>query len=226
MLAALKQLWRYSVAMGWVETSPAAQITEQVIGARLRARSRVLTEDEIRFVLASQAPQAPVWRFLLATGLRISEAYSGHRDGDHWVVPPEASKNAEEHRVWLSPIARHQLDEAWPWPPKWQAQLVLSSMKVGWSCHDLRRTLSTRMNDQLKIPPHIVEKMLNHSLGGVMAIYNRAAYDEERQTALEAWSAWLLALVDAHPADVVAASGEGVMLERILAELTPLRRSS
>lgn len=203
MLAALKTLFSHSVAMGWIETSPAVQITEKVIGATLQSRSRVLTDDEILFVLKSEAPQAPIWRFLLATGLRISEAYNGHRDGDCWVVPPEASKNTEPHRVWLSPIACQQLDDAWPWLPKWQAQLVLSTMKVGWSCHDLRRTFSTRMNGQIKAAPYVVEKMLNHSLGGVMAIYNRAAYLDERRDALEAWSTWLLALDEAPSAEVV-----------------------
>jgi hypothetical protein len=46
------------------------------------------------------------------------------------------------------------------------------------------------------IAPHIVEKLLNHSLPGVMGVYNRETYDAERQQALEAWSAKLLGFVD------------------------------
>jgi hypothetical protein len=42
--------------------------------------------------MRSNLPQASMWRFLLATGLRISEGYNGHRDGDHWIVPKEHSK--------------------------------------------------------------------------------------------------------------------------------------
>ena len=59
------------------------------------------------------------------------------------------------------------------------------------------------MNDQIKAPPYVVEKMLNHSLGGVMAIYNRAAYDAERREALDAWSAWLQCLIEPQPIAVV-----------------------
>lgn len=52
--------------------------------------------------------------------------------------------------------------------------------------HDLRRTLATRMND-LGVAPHIVEQLLGHSLGGVMAIYNRSQYLPEKKQALDMW---------------------------------------
>ncbi len=41
------------------------------------------------------------------------------------------------------------------------------------------------------IPPHVVDKILNHTQGtikGVAAIYNRHQYLEERKPALEAWA--------------------------------------
>jgi hypothetical protein len=50
--------------------------------------------------------------------------------------------------------------------------------------------------------PYIVEKMLNHTFGGVMAAYNHATYEAERREALEAWSAWLRGLT-AMPGSVV-----------------------
>ena len=45
--------------------------------------------------------------------------------------------------------------------------------------HDIRRTVATRLNDA-GIAPHIVEKMLNHHLQGVMRVYNKAQYEDER----------------------------------------------
>ncbi len=203
MLSALKGLFGYAVARGWVDTSPAAPVKQVVVGASAKARSRVLSDDEIRWVMTSDLPPAPVWRFLLATGLRVGEAYSGHREGQHWLVPAEFSKNGQEHRVWLSPLALAQL-EAHPWiAPKWQTQTTVSLLRLGWSCHDLRRTFSTRMNEDMKVAPHVVEAMLNHRLKGVAGAYNRAEYLDERGDALEAWSAWLLALVNPPTADVV-----------------------
>ncbi len=46
--------------------------------------------------------------------------------------------------------------------------------------HDLRRTMATRLSD-LGVMPHVIEKMLNHQMEGVMAVYNRAEYLEERK---------------------------------------------
>lgn len=52
--------------------------------------------------------------------------------------------------------------------------------------HDLRRTAATRMAD-LSVHAHIIEKILNHRMKGVMAVYNYAEYLPERQGALVSW---------------------------------------
>ncbi|WXG51453.1 MAG: tyrosine-type recombinase/integrase [Candidatus Sedimenticola sp. (ex Thyasira tokunagai)] len=53
--------------------------------------------------------------------------------------------------------------------------------------HDLRRTLRTHLS-KLKIPPHIAEKCLNHSLGRIEETYDVHTYYEERKEALEKWA--------------------------------------
>lgn len=202
LLAVFKGLFGYAVANGWIAQSPAAQLTQAVVGAPDKARERVLTDDELRFVMTTDIAAGPLLRFLLATGLRLGEAYNGHREGQHWVVPSAASKNKREHRVWLSSLAVAQL-QSHPWAARRETvQHWLTVNAGGWTAHDLRRSFATR-NNAMGVAPHIVEKMLNHSLEGMMAVYNRATYDDERRDALEAWSAWLLALVEARPADVV-----------------------
>ncbi|MCZ4337372.1 tyrosine-type recombinase/integrase [Shewanella colwelliana] len=55
-----------------------------------------------------------------------------------------------------------------------------------WTLHDLRRTLATRLND-LGIPPHVVEHLLEHSVSGVAGIYNRGHYINEKKVALDKW---------------------------------------
>jgi integrase len=55
-----------------------------------------------------------------------------------------------------------------------------------WTLHDLRRTFDTRLND-LGVEPYVVEKLLGHTLGGTMAIYNKSQYVPQKKAALEIW---------------------------------------
>jgi integrase len=67
-----------------------------------------------------------------------------------------------------------------------------------WTLHDLRRTAATGMA-RLKIPPHVVDKVLNHTSGtirGVAKVYNKFEYLEERAAALDAWSRFVMSLVN------------------------------
>jgi integrase len=60
--------------------------------------------------------------------------------------------------------------------------------------HDLRRTAATRMAD-LSVHAHIIEKILNHKMKGVMAVYNYAEYLPERKQALIDWGKCIAAYV-------------------------------
>jgi len=55
-----------------------------------------------------------------------------------------------------------------------------------WVPHDLRRTVATHLNE-MEILPHVVEKILNHKMQGVMAVYNKADYWPQRVEALKLW---------------------------------------
>ncbi len=63
------------------------------------------------------------------------------------------------------------------------------------------------MND-LGIPPHIVELLLGHSLGGVMAVYNRSLYLPEKLDALNKWLDRLDVLSTRHENVVLLKAGE------------------
>lgn len=67
-----------------------------------------------------------------------------------------------------------------------------------WTLHDLRRTFSTTLNN-MGIAPHVVEQLLGHTLGGVMAVYNRSQYLPEKLDALNKWIERLSIISDAHP---------------------------
>jgi integrase len=87
-------------------------------------------------------------------------------------------------------------------------QAVTTSEKAkieGWILHDLRRTAATGMA-RLNIPPHVVDRILNHVSGtirGVAAVYNRHAYLEERKAALGAWARHVEGLVRPAAVNVV-----------------------
>jgi integrase len=63
--------------------------------------------------------------------------------------------------------------------------------------HDLRRTAASHMA-KLGVAPHVVDRILNHSSGtisGVAAVYNRFEYENERRSALAAWSNYVTGLI-------------------------------
>jgi integrase len=76
-----------------------------------------------------------------------------------------------------------------------------------WTPHDLRRTLSTQMNE-LGILPHVVEAILNHVSShqsgkkGVGGVYNKALYLRERVDALNLWADHLAWIVEGHQNNV------------------------
>ena len=74
-----------------------------------------------------------------------------------------------------------------------------------WTLHDLRRTFGTKLAE-LRVPPHVVERLLNHKLGsianqtgGVVSaiaeVYNRHAYLPEMREAIEKWEVYLTSLL-------------------------------
>jgi len=66
-----------------------------------------------------------------------------------------------------------------------------------WRHHDLRRTATTGMA-RLGIPPHVADRVLNHTSGtisGVAAVYNHFQYLDERRDALAAWGRFVEGLV-------------------------------
>ena len=62
--------------------------------------------------------------------------------------------------------------------------------------HDLRRTFVTEMNE-LGVEPYVIEKLFNHSMNGVMAVYNKAEYADERIEAASLWGKHVIKIISA-----------------------------
>lgn len=60
---------------------------------------------------------------------------------------------------------------------------------VPWTPHDLRRTVATRIAEQLGVGgEQMIKRVLGHTDGSVTAIYNRYGYVKEMRAVLERWA--------------------------------------
>jgi integrase len=189
-LGAIKGMLDLAVESGHLEISPLAGVTSRITGYKPQARDRVLDDDEIRLLWSWTHPNAALLRFLLLSGLRISEAQKGHQDGDRWIVPAQHSKTRTEHWVFLTDLAKEQLQtpfnrsttavQAWV-----KRHLKKANVDPRWTPHDLRRTAVTRMND-VGVDPFVAERTIGHTLPTkMMSVYNQASYETERIDAME-----------------------------------------
>jgi integrase len=128
------------------------------------------------------------------------------RIGDRFLFTTNGHRPVSGFSKAKSRLDRHMLG-------LWRAELANAGKDpdqaaiADWILHDLRRTAATGMA-KLNLPPHLVDKILNHVSGtirGVAAIYNRHSYFDDRQAALEAWGRHIENLVRAAPPSNVVA---------------------
>lgn len=177
---------------GLIDTNPLAGTTNRIAGGSEKSRDRTLTDDEIRNLWHDGHEHSPLLRFILLTGLRISEAQTATNDMlDGNKLHIVENKSSRPHWVWLTKLAKEQLGDYdgclfEPRSPT-ATQARLKRLNTGWTPHDIRRTFATRLAS-IGCPIHIIEKMLNHSMQGVAAIYNRYEYEAERIEWAQKWA--------------------------------------
>lgn len=212
LLTDTKLLMSFAVERGWLESSPAELITQRTVGGREKTRDRYLTDAElVRFLQILQTDRfAPATRYALAllliTGQRSNEVrglHSGELTGGAWRIPPQRAKNNIANIVSLPFLGKVVLASAivelgsTPFDGMEGQVLARATNRMAFdppfTPHDLRRTMATHMAD-LGVAPHVIEKCLNHTLGGVMAIYNRSDYAAEKAAAWRLWARHLLKL--------------------------------
>lgn len=199
----LRQMFGLAVELGYRDDNPADQITARVTGYKQVDRNRVLTDKEIVLLWHDPSKNARLCRFLLLTGVRIGEAQEAApwtTRGSRWDIPAHFSKNNDPTWVYLTDTAKAQLKAgafentataAQAWLRRW---CDARDIEPRFTPHDLRRTVSTRLNDA-GVEPYIVEKLLNHRMQGVMAVYNRAEYEGQRVDAYKKLERLMLEVV-------------------------------
>jgi integrase len=200
------------------------------------ARDRVLTEAELRTLLAALPDDdyGDIIRLLVYTVARRDEIGGLRWDDINFEkalieIPAERMKNGRAHQIPLSGPAlailkkRTQGDrdhvfgrgergfQGWSRRRK-DLDDRIAGPRPDWVLHDVRRTGSTVMHEQLGILPHIVERTLAHigHQSGIAGKYNKADYIVEKRRALERWAEYVDAVVSGVPSK--RKSGEIVQL--------------
>ncbi|MBI5260147.1 MAG: tyrosine-type recombinase/integrase [Burkholderiales bacterium] len=154
---------------------------------------------------------------ILLTMVRKSElllARWAHVDFEQaeWHIPAEHSKTGKPHIVFLShqalalfkelqmlaggselvmpgrgsltkPFAHNAINSA--------LKVALAGQDIpAFTIHDLRRTASTLLHEN-GWASDVVEKALNHTIGGVRGVYNRAEYEAQRREMLQFWADYI-----------------------------------
>lgn len=217
-----KQALRYCRVRRYAFSRELDDLTICDVGKKQAKRDRVLSHDELVDVwrLSNDKDQQlyhqALLKILIVFGARTQEVRLstwGEWDFEKglWTVPKAHSKTSEKIirpipkslYPWLQELRNNTGDDyilgelRRPESVSQHGRLIYK--KLGhdepWTLHDLRRTFATRLNE-LGVMPHVVEQLLGHSLGGVMAIYNRSQYLPEKERALELWLERLALLMD------------------------------
>ena len=224
--AVLRPFFKWCVGRQYIALSPMENLAAPSLP---KARDRILSDDEIKsFWKATDTScqgmylWGPFYRLLMLTAQRREEV-GGIRwsevdlDKAVWTIPSERTKNGKAHIVHLSPLAVVTLKSLTRANSEYIFTTTLKAPISGygrakkrldglteikdWVVHDIRRTAASGMA-KLGFQPHIIERVLNHvsgAQGGLVAVYQRYEYLEERRRAIEAWGTYVDGLIADKP---------------------------
>lgn len=220
--AKLHRLFAWAVGRDILTVSPMTGLPKP--GSET-SRDRVLTDDELVAVWNGAGklsyPFGPAHQLLILTGARreeIGRLRWSEVAHDRIELKGERTKNGEAHIIPLSAPARALLEAlprfagsdfvfssdgskpiaAWARAKK---QIDKLAAIDPWRVHDLRRTVATGLQ-RLGVSLQVVEAILGHTAGsraGIVQIYQRYSYADEKRAALEAWGAHVIALIEGRP---------------------------
>jgi len=224
--ARLHRFFTWTVERGILAASPMTGLPKPASEVK---RDRVLTDDELVAVwrAAEQLsyPFGTATQLLILTGGRreeIGQLRWTEIAGNTVNLKGARTKNGEPHDIPLSASAMTLLNDAprvgdcdfvfttngktpisgWS---RAKEQLDEIAGVANWRLHDLRRVVATSLQ-KLGTPLQVTEACLGHISGsraGVVGIYQRHNYANEKRSALEAWGEHVTALVEGRETGVL-----------------------
>jgi integrase len=228
LLAHLRTLFNWALSRDLISVSPCAGVQPQ---GQEQSRDRVLCDDELKRVWTACTdigwPFGPITKLLILTGARREEVAQMawqelDLDAGLWTLPASRAKNNVQHEVPLSAAAVDILkalpkkkgikllftttgDTPVSGFSKFKDKLDQRSGVTNWRTHDLRRTVATGLA-KLGIQLPVIEKVLNHASGsfaGIVGVYQKHSFADEKRAALDKWARHVMTLVDGKPATVI-----------------------
>jgi integrase len=117
LLADMRQMFEFARARQIIEANPCDGLSKAQFGGAKVERDRVLSEAEIRELLAKipgaklqKRTEAAIW-LMLSTGCRVGEISKARGPLSIWragfgLIPAEVAKNTKEHRIYLVSFRR------------------------------------------------------------------------------------------------------------------------
>jgi integrase len=219
----LRVIFAFAIERELITINPVIGVSKRKVEI---PRDRTLSSDELASLwrVIDTLPELPraYFRMVLLTGARRNEVgrmgwSEVDLDAALWRLPAERNKSARPFEIPLSepvietlrmlprlgplvftingmrPMSLH------PWIERVRRDAGLINVRV----HDLRRTIRTGLAE-LGISFEIGERVLNHAMPGLQAVYNRHNYLAEKRRALQLWAEHVRAIAEERETTVIA----------------------
>jgi integrase len=204
-------------------TSPITAGMKRAFGKRSRAR--ILSDEELKAIWEQAELQGDAYgaaiRILLLTGQRREKVLRMQWDdisGNVWTIKTEEREKNNAGLLILPQIAVDVINSL-PRINRYvfaaersggcrsavtrlKSRLDAATGVHGWVVHDLRRTARSLMS-RAGVRPDIAERVLGHVQQGVLGVYDRHQYREEKRDALTALANLIKSIVDPGSTDNV-----------------------
>jgi integrase len=220
--------WALSRDIG-LETNVASAVKANDLFGHSQARDRLLSDAELAAIWHATevvgGAKGAVYKLLLLTGARRDEVADARWEDIDLVagtltVPAARSKNGEAQLIPLCPTAIDLISAL----PRFDGPFAFSTtagrVPIGsfshtkkridaaiaardvkmppWVLHDFRRAVRSGLG-RLGVPTVVAELCLGHRQRGVVGVYDRHSYFEERRAALARWERHLMGLLRPEP---------------------------